>query len=234
MIREGSVPALARMFRRSLPAGLLSLAVVAVVTSGVLLVAETASDEAPTTDGGEESLLSEGESSTSTDSVTSPIVGLGDDNTLVYFFKEAATDTAPPQSYEAVRTQIENSGNLQERLHDTMYRLVRGANDRQLEAGLVSAFDLHPEAAVKGVVVSAGAVIVNFTGIEEVLQESSSSSGSAYLLAPIYLTAFQFPEVQTVELQLDGSCAALHGSLGGSCEIMTRATHEAWIAAWSE
>lgn len=166
--------------------------------------------------------------------VVSPAIDhVGEDKTVVYFFKADEDETGSPHSYEAVPIRVEDSASLEDHISRTLNRMIRGTSAAQSDAGLFSPFDGHPGASVKDVVAKAGAVVVDFTGIEQMLIDSASPPGSALLLVPIYMTVFQFSEVRTVELRQDGSCAALHGALGGSCEIMTRADYEGWKEAWS-
>jgi hypothetical protein len=104
-----------------------------------------------------------------------------------------------------------------------LHALLRGPNDEERARGISSWFSAETADLLRTVEIDAdGHATVDFTGLPDVIPGASSSAGSAQLLESLRRTTFQFPDVQSAEYRLDGSCEAFWNWLQRGCTIVRR------------
>jgi spore germination protein GerM len=96
------------------------------------------------------------------------------------------------------------------------------AGPTQAEAGATSWFSAETEDALRSVTLADGLLTVDLDDLSSVISGASSSCGSAALLAQLQATGFQFPEVQAIEFQFEGSCEGFFNFLQMECAVIDR------------
>lgn len=143
---------------------------------------------------------------TAPDSATSP----ADSVTLVFSRGEE-----PAQVRRAVAAPAD--------VHQALALLVRGPTADERAAGIHSWFSPETARALRSVDVDAdGHAVVDFDGLDALIPNASSSAGSRLLLMQLNGTVFQFPQIESVEYRLGGSCAAFGEWLQTGCITQTR------------
>lgn len=108
----------------------------------------------------------------------------------------------------------------------TFRNLVSGPTDFERDLSFSSFFDLETAAALNTVTLTGAALVLDFNDAI-VVNNASTSTGGIQFNDELRANAFQFPEVDSVEFRLDGSCEAwstLFESDG--CWVITRAQWE--------
>jgi spore germination protein GerM len=124
-------------------------------------------------------------------------------------------------------TRIVPDDDLISIIHSTLKELFKGPTDDEKAQGLVSWFSpatAHTEFVVA--LVNDSDLTVDFTGLNTLIPNASTSAGSRMLLSQLNSTVFQFKSVQTVHYTLDGGCAAFWEWLQYDCHSVTRAEWE--------
>lgn len=85
--------------------------------------------------------------------------------------------------------------------------LLAGPTEAEQAAGFRSWFSAETAGRLNDVTVrDDGHAVINFAAFSHIIPNASTSAGSEHLLAEIGWTVAQFPAVETIELQFDGSC----------------------------
>ena len=134
------------------------------------------------------------------------------DSVLVVFTRDeasAAVRRPGADSFPGVRTALE--------------WLIRGPTPEERAAGIRSWFSDGTVGALKSVEMdAAGHVIVDFEDLHRLIPNASSSAGSAMLLQELEGTVFQFPEIESVEFRINGSCDLFWEWLQYGCHAVQR------------
>ncbi|CAN5727185.1 hypothetical protein BH23GEM10_BH23GEM10_11790 [soil metagenome] len=142
---------------------------------------------------------------------TSPV----DSVTLVFSRGEAPA---------TVRRAVEDPADV----HQALALLVRGPTVDERAGGIHSWFSAETAGALRSVDVDAdGHAVINFDGLDALIPNASSSAGSRLLLVQLNGTVFQFPEIESVEYRLGGSCDAFGEWLQTGCITQTRDARDA-------
>jgi spore germination protein GerM len=96
------------------------------------------------------------------------------------------------------------------------------AGPTQTESGATSWFSADTRGALRSVTLVDGLLTVDLDDLSSVISGASSSCGSAALLAQLQATGFQFPEVQEIQFQFDGSCEVFFNFLQMECTVIDR------------
>lgn len=127
------------------------------------------------------------------------------------------------EPYTVDRAVLE-AGTTEQLLTHTLEALLAGPTVLEQAAGFVSWFAPATAGRLNGVTLDAeGHATVDFATFSALIPNASASAGSAMLLAELRQTVFQFPEVQSVTFQFDGSCDAFWNWLQMSCQQVVRA-----------
>jgi hypothetical protein len=113
-----------------------------------------------------------------------------------------------------------------ELVSSTLKELLRGPTDAEKDAGLTSWFSSATADALTQAVGIGGEFTVDFTGLNILIPNASTSAGSQMLLSQLNSTMFQFDFVQTVQYMLGGDCSAFWEWLQSGCHPVTRAEWE--------
>jgi len=144
-------------------------------------------------------------------------------NVSVYFTLANDNDITPVP----VARVVPDSDNLASVIHSTLKELLKGPTDDEKTQGLISWFSSATAHSATGVMlVSDIDLTVDFTGLNTLIPNASTSAGSQMLLSQLNSTVFQFESVQTVHYTLDGDCAAFWEWLQYDCHSVTRAEWE--------
>ncbi|MBN2084015.1 MAG: GerMN domain-containing protein [Anaerolineales bacterium] len=140
------------------------------------------------------------------------------------FFTMAADENMTPVPATRSVPQTDNEAVL---VRSTLKELLKGPTDAEKAAGLTSWFSPATADAVAGVIGVGGEYTVDFTGLNTLIPNASTSAGSQMLMSQLNSTVFQFDFVQSVGYTLDGDCAAFWEWLQMGCHTVTRAEWEA-------
>lgn len=109
------------------------------------------------------------------------------------------------------------------RLRDALNGLLGGPSPAERKAGWTSFFSERTRGMLVGISIEAdGRTVMDFGDFSALVANASTGAGASRLLAELNATAFQFPEVTSVEYRFDGSCAAFWAWLGGTCHAERR------------
>jgi hypothetical protein len=107
-------------------------------------------------------------------------------------------------------------------LDGALRALVQGPTAEERAAGVSSWFSDSTAEVVRRVRYDSAHVTVDFRDLSDRIPGASSSAGSEALLSSLDSTVFQFPWVETVEYQLEGSCEAFWEWIQRECEVVRR------------
>lgn len=142
-----------------------------------------------------------------------------------------AVDTIAQDSVDVVFTRGEEAVRLRRpgradspALRTALEALLAGPTPAERAAGVESWFSKETSGALRGAQVdSAGHAVVDFEDLRAFIPNAASSAGSRLLLVELNGTVFQFPEIESVEYRLEGSCDAFWDWLQYGCHRVTRA-----------
>jgi hypothetical protein len=109
-------------------------------------------------------------------------------------------------------------------LRATLEAQLRGPTADERATGLTSFFSEATAGLLNQVTLDEqGRAIIDFRDLRPVIPNASSSAGSQILLGELDATVFQFPNVQSVEYRIDGSCEVFWEWLQvGGCPVVER------------
>jgi len=109
-----------------------------------------------------------------------------------------------------------------QRLGATMEQLVKGPSEEEAELGFGSFFSEETANAFRGVTISDGRAFVDFSSFE-VPDVIMTEQGRQFFVINIAANALQFDSVTSVEIRLNGSCAAFSELVGlTGCTVITQ------------
>jgi hypothetical protein len=139
---------------------------------------------------------------------------------FVYFTNSSGGVPSPPQP---VPRQIAASATVEDRLSATLESLLEGLTESERQAGLDSWFSGATAGMLQEVTIAEdGAASISFHDFSRIIPNASTSAGSSMLLSQLHGTVFQFPEVQAVTYQFNGSCDAFWNWLQAACQHVSR------------
>lgn len=101
--------------------------------------------------------------------------------------------------------------------------LVQGPTSEERAAGIRSWFSEETAGVLRSVEVdTSGKAIVDFRDLRPLIPNASSSFGSTLLLQELNGTVFQFPEIESVEYRMEGSCDLFWEWLQYGCQVVGR------------
>lgn len=100
--------------------------------------------------------------------------------------------------------------------------LVAGPTADEQNRGAGSFFSTETAGTVRSATIDQGLLVVDFVDFRRHLGGASSSCGSAQFLAELNTTVFEFPEVQRVRYEIEGSCYTFTSWLQFDCVEFTR------------
>ncbi len=113
----------------------------------------------------------------------------------------------------------------------TLTELVKGPEPNEKEAGFISFFSSDTTDALTDLSLNDGRVTIDFNGLEEV-NNLTTSSGSEFFLANLNANVFQFDTIDAAEYRLNGSCDEFWNLLQRDCQLVTRAEWNRQLAVW--
>ena len=209
---------------------LLSLAVAAVLLGGCggsdddddgSESTDVSTDGSGSTSTSEPTSSSSATTSTTTSPTTSP-------ETIEVFF-----GTGDPDVCEAVAPHERSVPAGEDPIRVAFDQLVRGPTAQEKAAGASSFFSSETEGSIRSATTVGGRLVVDVEDFRDVLTPAgaNTSCGSGALLGELNATAFQFPAVDVVRYELEGSCDAFGEWLQRGCIEIDRADWEAGVAA---
>jgi spore germination protein GerM len=170
----------------------------------LLLVTACGADAEPST-------TSEPSSTSGPNSTTTTMAGQSVD---VFFGVDGSSDCAEVQAFPR---QVPSDLDPIEGAFEALL-----AGPTQAESGATSWFSADTGEALRSVTLADGLLTVDLDDLSSVISGASSSCGSAALLAQLQATGFQFPEVQQIEFQFEGSCEVFFNFLQMECTVIDR------------
>lgn len=129
--------------------------------------------------------------------------------------------------YSRIQRTAADADTPERQLQYAMSQLVRGVTREESRQGLASVFTEKTADVLQGVALDEGGrATIDFARLEAIPQVGTTQGGTAFY-AQVVGTVFAVSQVQSVELQLRGSCEALYEMLQQECEIVTRSNWEA-------
>ena len=108
-------------------------------------------------------------------------------------------------------------------LETALRLLLRGPTPEERAAGIDSWFSEETAGALGSVTVdSVGRAVVDFGNLPLLIPGASSSAGSEMLLQQLNGTVFRFPEIESVEYRVEGSCQRFWEWLQYECRVVER------------
>ena len=105
----------------------------------------------------------------------------------------------------------------------TLGQLVAGPTADERAFGASSLFSSATADSIRSInLTQGGLLIVDFADIRDTIGNASSSCGGAALMASLNATVFQFPAVNRVRYQFNGSCDRFFEFLQSSCQVIER------------
>ena len=119
------------------------------------------------------------------------------------------------------------------RLAGTVTALLAGPNPQERSDGVQSFFDENSAGALNAISLGPdGYLVVDFNDAI-IINNASTTTGGMFFMAELQANLFQFPDVQSIEFRLDGSCEAFGEWMQiGECPTWTREDWEELVAAW--
>jgi spore germination protein GerM len=108
---------------------------------------------------------------------------------------------------------------------------LTGPTQEELAGGYLSPFSNATAGHLRSATLRDGNATIDFADLRGLVPNASTSGISSEILSQLFTAAFQFPEVATVELRMEGSCATFWTDwLEQKCQAArTRADWEASI-----
>ncbi|NNC79167.1 MAG: GerMN domain-containing protein [Acidimicrobiales bacterium] len=148
---------------------------------------------------------------TTTSSTTVPTTVAPGQTMLVYFGEGDGTDCTQVGAHE--RTVATDADPIRAAFDE----LVHGPTAEEQLAGAGSFFGEGTVGMVRSTWLDDGSLVVDLEDRRTDLANASTSCGSAAFLSELTQTAFQFPEVETVQFTMGGSCNRFMNFLQGEC-----------------
>lgn len=148
-----------------------------------------------------------------------------EDGVWVFYVVDEHADT-DPESYLGIEVPAPERAGDVARLRLALETLLLGTTPASERAGVLSVFNKSTTGILKNVQIKDHAAVVNFGDLRNALPEASASGGRIFFTTVLNGTVFQFPEIRTIEYQLEGSCDAFwEWQQAGKCLAVTK---EAW------
>ena len=153
-------------------------------------------------------------SATSTTAPTAPTAPTADETTVeVYFSVGDGSDCGEVGAFN--RTVSGGADGVT--VEAALTELVAGPTADEEGAGASSFFSPATADALRLVTLHDGLLLVDLQPLQTLIPNASTSCGSAALRAQLDTTVFQFPEVERVRYQIEGSCDTFHHWLQTEC-----------------
>jgi hypothetical protein len=154
--------------------------------------------------------------------------------TITVLFECGNDFTTPSPGVGVARIVPEQGGEAIDRIEWTLRSLLVGPTADERAVGFVSFFGSSTAAALNSVTLRAGHVVADFN--EAIMVNNmSTSTGGIFFNAELRRSLFQHPEVETVELRLNGSCEAWSGMFeSDGCWVHSRSDWYQDLSQWDE
>lgn len=117
-------------------------------------------------------------------------------------------------------------------LRAALEQLLAGPRSNEATQGGASIFSEATAGMVNDVAITPdGVVIVDFADFSNIIPNASTSAGRAGLFTELNTAVFQFANVNSVIYQFDTSCGGFYYWLESTCQPISRADWEAYLAA---
>lgn len=111
-----------------------------------------------------------------------------------------------------------------QRLGATLTELVKGTTDEEASLGYGSFFSADTADAFRGVTISDGRAFIDFNNFEVPPSVTATDQGRRFFIMNIAANALQYDSVTSVEIRLEGNCAAFSELIGTTgCTVITQA-----------
>jgi spore germination protein GerM len=139
------------------------------------------------------------------------------DNGTIYAYFTCGDEVRP------VVRQTPDTTEPELQLQAALNALVAGPTDAEQAAGFTSFFSPDSAGVINTVTITDGAnVVVNFSTDVRAIPNASTTNGARTIMWELTSTVFQFPDVQTIRYQMDGSCDLFYHWLQSACQTISR------------
>lgn len=119
----------------------------------------------------------------------------------------------------AVPRYVPNTSDTSRLLRAALDALVAGPTKAEQAAGFSSFFSAGSATIINDVTMpEPTSAVVDVSGAARAIPNASTSNGGRTIMSQLSRTLFQFPEIETVTFQMDGSCDAFWHWLGSTCQ----------------
>ncbi|MGH9194960.1 MAG: GerMN domain-containing protein, partial [Acidimicrobiia bacterium] len=139
------------------------------------------------------------------------------DTTIVYVMARQS----PPQTvYVPVERRIGTAGR-EAPLRTTLQELAGGTTAREKQAGCTSYFDSTGPGVLRDLALDGDEVTIDFKG--EAMFALGATTATSFFLGQLTRTVFRFPAINSIRLELDGSCKKFGEAIQTlQCEMIRR------------
>ena len=124
---------------------------------------------------------------------------------------------------QAVERPITDTADIPLRIQTAFQEYIKGPTTTEQANGLYSGFTDHSPGMIDTVTLSdTDHLVVNFTDELRQVPNISTSNGFRETMELFDAMTFQFPEIQTVEYQIEGSCESFWEHMQSFCQIVER------------
>ena len=140
------------------------------------------------------------------------------DDTVVVFLIRAPG--LPKTHYVPVERRIDAAAQTAP-IKATLTELTRGTTPRERQAGCLSYFDSTKPGALRGVALEGDELTIDLRA--DAMFALGATTATSNLLEQLTRTVFRFPQVNSIRLELDGSCKRFGDAIQSlRCETITR------------
>lgn len=155
----------------------------------------------------------------------------GDEATIVQVYFTCGARSQPGGDTFVYRTIDEEDDPFSE----TLVKLTIGPTSEEIALGFRSIFSPEAGGRLEDVTLDAGSALVDFATLADP-SSLAPDNGAQFFIVNLNANVFQYPEVDTVEYRLGGSCDAFWEHLGiddDGCRVVTRSDFEAQLPGGS-
>ena len=145
----------------------------------------------------------------------------GDSQVVVYFSCSARAHDEVPPLYAFTRDVMGGIG-LEERIEATVLAYLEGPRSTETKGGYTSALTA-PGHVLHTIEIHRGSATLNFaTTLLDYLGNVGTSTASQTFLRELQATVFQFEQLESLSLKLNGDCDAFWHLLEAECQLLSR------------
>lgn len=151
---------------------------------------------------------------------------------IISVFYECGNDVLYPTAGIGVPRIVPEETEAIDRVEQTLRALLAGPTADEQAIGVMSAFDAATAEALNSVTLTDGRLVADFND-SIIVNNMGTSTGMVFFNAELHRNVFLHPEVDSVEFNLNGNCAAWSALFeSDGCRVISRADWDQDLAEW--